>query len=538
LGIWGKILKFLAIEGRVVDAIKQIRWDRHPLGSAKGWSPALRSNLYTILNSASPKIVLWGEELFTFYNDAYLELTQADPRPGIGAPYPEFRPRLWARVAAFVEAAMRGEGSIIQEFRTVPALDGGPAGVFQLCYSPLLDEDSKVGGVLIDIFDVTARRVAEENLLDDIALLNALFSTTPVLIAHASAPDLRLQYVNAAFSRMMGERPLIGRQLLEAIPEVEEQGFLPVLEQVKATGSPWEGREVPFLINGSGGEAARLCYLDFVYHPMHAADGSINGILFSGYDVSDRRRARDESERLRHELLHSSRMSAMGTMAVTIAHELNQPLTAAANYLSAAELFAQRDGAAGADLGPLRSARDQVLRAGSIVRRMRSLVECGHTRTDDFDLERSITRSIELVRASGNLEGFPVEVDIAPAARSCFGDEVQIEQVLVNLLRNAAEASARRSCRGAALNVDRDGDMIQVELRDWGPGLPAGRLENPFAGIDQPSRGSGLGVGLSLCRTIVEAHGGQMSARNLPDGGALFSFTLPASEPKARRSVA
>jgi two-component system sensor kinase FixL len=495
----------------------------------------LRANLYTILNSCTPKMLLWGTDFLTFYNDAYARLVQGGECLGLGTPYPQFRPGMWPRVKNSIEAALRGEGSVVQEFRTEAGRDDAPTGgVFQLCFSPLLDEDRNISGVLVDIFDVTARKTVEENLLGENALLNALFSTAPVLIAHATAPELRLRYVNAGLSRMLGDRPLIGRTVAEAIPEAEVQGFTRIIEEVLATGRPWEGREVPVRLDQSGEGGLR--YLDFVYQPMPAADGTIGGILFSGYDVTDRRQAREESERLKHELLHSSRMSAMGTMAVTIAHELNQPLTAAANYLASAEYFLPGDERLARERESLRMAREQLLRAGNIVRRMRSLVSCGEARADAFDLRRSIARAVELVRASGNLNGFEVEVDVAMDARSATGDDVQVEQVLVNLLRNAALASAGSRRRAALLKAARDENgMILITLRDWGPGLPPERLENLFATPDEPgarggsAKGPGLGVGLSLSRTIVEAHGGRIAARNCPDGGAIFSLTLPAS---------
>jgi len=299
---------------------------------------------------------------------------------------------------------------------------------------------------------------------------------------------------------------------------------------VRQTGEPWEGREIPMSVQPQDGGEARDRYLDFVYQPVRGADGAIAGFLFSGYDVTDRHAAREESDRLRHQLLHSSRASAMGTMAVTIAHELNQPLTAAANYLSTAEYFLGRHGFDDEEREALDSARDQMLRAGDIVRQMRALVHVGPARAVPFDLKRSVERAVELVRSGRDFEGFAIDVDVSPEARLALGDDVQIEQVLVNLLRNAAEASAASPGRAAALTVRKEDGMIALTLRDWGPGLPPERMDNLFDALDAPARGGGPGVGLSLSRTIVEAHGGQIRGENVPDGGALFGFTLPMAE--------
>jgi two-component system sensor kinase FixL len=523
-------LKFLAVRGRVVEAIKGARWETHPLGQPENWPPALRAALFTLLNAASPKMLLWGEALYSFYNDVYAELTGEGACSRIAMPYAEFRPGMWPRVKASVAAARQGRGSVVQEFSTVIGEEGArAAGVYQLAFSPVLDDAGLVGGVLIDIFDITARKALEQNLLNEIALLNDLFSSTPVLIAYAAGPDLVIEYANSAFSKLFDQRPLVGLSLAEAIPEAADQGIEKRLRVALETGKPWRGCDTLFSIRRGRGRDPKLIYADFVYQPIATGSGEIAGILFSGYDMTARRLALDETDRLRHQLLHSSRMSAMGTMAVTIAHELNQPLTAAANYLASAEYFLHQPEFSDTVASDIATAREQLLRAGTIVRRMRSLVTCGQARSDAFDLEASIERAIELARASGNLDGFAVELDVAADARQALGDEIQIEQVLVNLLRNAAQASSASPRRAIRIHATRTGDAIELRLRDWGPGLPPERVGNLFGAIEETRSGDGLGVGLSLSRTIIEAHGGRMWGDNAEGGGALFGFTLPAA---------
>jgi two-component system, LuxR family, sensor kinase FixL len=227
------------------------------------------------------------------------------------------------------------------------------------------------------------------------------------------------------------------------------------------------------------------------------------------------------------QLLHVSRLNDMGQLASAFAHELNQPLSAISAYIGGTRrLIAAGDierALEGCD-----KAVAQVARAGEVIRRLREFVRKGDGQRGVEDLGQTIEEAISLLLVDAQRDGLVAEVRIADDARAAFIDKVQIQQVLVNLFRNAAEAMAGAASKRIAVTTERHGDRIQIEVADSGPGLSAevlARLFEPFT----TTKATGMGVGLSLCRSIVESQGGEMSAGNAAGGGAVFRFTVPAA---------
>jgi C4-dicarboxylate-specific signal transduction histidine kinase len=243
--------------------------------------------------------------------------------------------------------------------------------------------------------------------------------------------------------------------------------------------------------------------------------------------VQERRRAEAQMQELRSELLHVSRLAAMGQMASVLAHELNQPLAAAANYLSAAKRLPIVDGSRATAL--VDKAGQQILRAGEIIQRLRDFVSKGKLTRRAEDLGPVLKEAVALALMGPKHRGIRVIERVEPSACSALIDRIQIQQVLVNLIRNAAEAmdgSPRREITLAT--APKEPGLIEASVADTGPGMPAdvvGRLFEPFV----TTKPDGMGVGLSICRTIIEAHGGHIRADANPEGGMVFRFTLEAS---------
>jgi two-component system sensor kinase FixL len=267
--------------------------------------------------------------------------------------------------------------------------------------------------------------------------------------------------------------------------------------------------------------------------PMELAVGEMKSAdqrFFTGFirDLTERQKTEARLQELQAELVHISRLTAMGEMASTLAHELNQPLSAIANYLKGSRrlLESSADSHAATVRDAMDKAAAQALRAGDIIRRLRDFVARGEN-------ERTVEHARKLIEEASalalvgakNLEVRTI-FRFDPAVDLILVDRIQIQQVLLNLMRNAIEAmegTARRELTISAKATD--ADMATISVGDTGPGIApevADRLFQPFA----TTKAAGMGVGLSICRTIVEAHGGQIWVEPNTGGGAVFHFTL------------
>ena len=262
--------------------------------------------------------------------------------------------------------------------------------------------------------------------------------------------------------------------------------------------------------------------------PISDQAGRVVGASKIVRDITEQKALRSRLAEVQSELLHISRLNDMGQLAQAFAHELNQPLSAINAYIGGAKRLIQTGDTARAIEGCDRAVA-QVARAGEVIRRLRDFVRKGDRGRAVEDLGVAIEEAVALVLIDARREGIATTVDVAEDAASAFIDKVQIQQVLVNLVRNAAEAMAGGDRRDLTISTHRVSDkMIEVRVADSGPGLDpevAATLFQPF----NTTTVNGMGVGLSLCRSIVESQGGEISARNGDAGGAVFHFTLPAS---------
>lgn len=246
------------------------------------------------------------------------------------------------------------------------------------------------------------------------------------------------------------------------------------------------------------------------------------------------KRQRAQAERLAQlqaQMVQVARLNAMGEMAGSLAHELNQPLTAIANYLNAAEQMLARDEVPAARVGELvRKAGDQVVRAGQIVARVRSSLDRGEVAASEESAANLVQEAVDVASAGAPRDALSVRYDFDRAADRVMADRIQVQQVVLNLVRNASEAMAdraRRELRIATRGVE--AGLLQVSVADTGPGISpevSDRLFQPFVS----GKRDGMGVGLSISRHIIEAHGGRMWVEGNAEGGATFHFTLKRAE--------
>jgi two-component system, LuxR family, sensor kinase FixL len=254
--------------------------------------------------------------------------------------------------------------------------------------------------------------------------------------------------------------------------------------------------------------------------------------FFTGFirDLTESQKTEARLQELQSELVHVSRLTALGEMASTLAHELNQPLSAIANYMKGSRRLLE--GGTDDRSATLREAMDkaaeQALRAGQVIRRLRDFVARGESERRVEDVKKLVEEASALALVGAKDKGVRVRFEFDPRTDFVLADKVQIQQVLLNLMRNAIDAMEDSERRELVVSTALAPDnMVEISVADTGAGISpeiAGQLFQPFIS----SKRQGMGVGLSISRTIVEAHGGSIAPRPNPGGGTVFSFTLPA----------
>ncbi|MDO8801614.1 MAG: PAS domain S-box protein [Phenylobacterium sp.] len=251
--------------------------------------------------------------------------------------------------------------------------------------------------------------------------------------------------------------------------------------------------------------------------------------FFTGFvrDLSETQATERRLQDLQAELVHVSRLTALGEMASALAHELNQPLSAIANYVKGSVRILDQDQPDAAKVrNALVQAGDQALRAGEIIRRLRDFVSKGEAERRVEPLAKLIEEAGALAMIGAKETGVRVTFAISAETPYVLADKVQVQQVLLNLMRNAVEAMQESPRRDLIVSsTPGEDDTVLIQVTDTGPGISpevAARLFQPFV----TSKSNGMGVGLSISRTIIEAHGGRIWAESAPSGGTIFSFTL------------
>ena len=265
--------------------------------------------------------------------------------------------------------------------------------------------------------------------------------------------------------------------------------------------------------------------------PLRDARGTIYALLGITRDITEHKQAEEQTRRHQTELARVARLSTMGEMATGIAHELNQPLAAIANFARGC-LRRLRGGDVAPDdlLQPLEEICAQAERAGEVMRHVRDFVRKRETRMTAVDINRVVQGAAKLTELECRQNHAVVMLDLVPGQPRVWADSIMIEQVICNLIRNSVEAmaEARSPVRRVNLSTSRpDGDTVEIVVGDTGPGIDGVLIDRVF---DQffTTKPEGVGMGLSISRSIVESHGGGLRAESAAGGGATFRFTLRA----------
>jgi two-component system sensor kinase FixL len=339
-------------------------------------------------------------------------------------------------------------------------------------------------------------------------------------------PKGRIQSFSSAAERLFGRQAddVVGKNVSMLMPSPYRDGHDGYIERYLRTGE----RRIIGVGRVVVGERK-----DGSTFPMELAVGEMKSndqLFFTGFirDLTERQKTEGRLQELQSELIHISRLTAMGEMASTLAHELNQPLAAISNYLKGARRILDGPGQNASALvaEALDKASEQSLRAGQIISRLRNFVARGEAERKVESLSKLLEEASALALVGAKDQGVKVRFDLDTENDLVFADKVQVQQVVLNLIRNAIEAMSDLPTRQLVISSTADGpSMVRVSVSDTGGGLSPDILPQLF----QPfvtTKTHGMGVGLSISKTIVEAHGGRLWAEPNPGGGTVFHLTL------------
>jgi two-component system sensor kinase FixL len=376
------------------------------------------------------------------------------------------------------------------------------------------------------IRDISDRKAAELAQRESELRLRSILDTVPDAIVVIDARGI-IQSFSLAAERLFGfeAAEVVGRNVRLLMPTPYRDAHDGYIERYLRTGERriiGIGRTVTGLRKDGDTFPIELQVGEFSFSGVHYFTGFIR-------DLTERQETERRIQDLQAELLHASRLSVMGQMASTMAHELNQPLTAVTNYLEAGRQLLSSGTGSPERIGEMmEKAIAQAQRAGEVIRRLRGFVGKGGTERRTQSLNQLIEEALALALVGARQRGVRTSLALDHTLPPVLVDQVQIQQVVLNLVRNAVEAMEESDRRELAIGtraIPEEG-MVEISVADSGPGIAPELMERLF----QPfvtTKPTGMGLGLSICREIVEAHQGRLTTTSAPAGGAVFCVTLP-----------
>jgi PAS domain S-box-containing protein len=341
-------------------------------------------------------------------------------------------------------------------------------------------------------------------------------------------PDGSLQYISPSCERVCGytvQDLMTSPSLLEDMIVPEDKAAWN--EHKCSSQKGLKSGEIQFRIQKPDGE---IRWIEHACQPVFNRQGNNQGVRASNRDITKREFYRSETHKLQSELAHMDRVVTISTLTSALAHEINQPLAAMRSYAQAALRFMDKDQP---EYDSVREALQGIVadnkRAAEVVNRLRDLVKKGSTHWEPIDINSIINDVIGLINSEIILRNASIRLDLHPSVPVVQGDSIQIQQVLINLLTNAMDAMNDQPIDARTIAIStrsEDSNEIIVSISDSGGGIPSGTIKAIFSPF-HTTKSTGMGLGLSICKSIIEAHGGKIYAENNPDGGAMFSLILP-----------
>ena len=459
-----------------------------------------------------------------------LQVTGYRPEELIGKPanvfwrYPQKRQELLA--------AMQASGGAVHNYEVEGVHKDGSIVWGAINAHFYLDEQGNISGIEGTIRDVTERKQAEEALREEHDTAQRYLDTVEAMIVALDTSGI-ITLVNRKACELLGydEQGLIGKNwFTTCLPQsVLEGGLYQLFKQTMAGDHEF----VEYYENSVLTRKKEERVIAWHNNIMHDDNGCVTGILSAGEDITERKQAEEQARQHQADLAHMARLNTMGEMATGIAHELNQPLAAISTYAAASKKMVESGIKQPKKINAvLESISTQALRASEIIRHVRQFVKKQGPQKTILDLNDLIKEVLSFTESELKKQKIQLHLKLSVNLPSIHADAIQIEQVLVNLIRNSLEAMELAPTRKHQMIIrsflDKEG-MLQTEITDNGPGIDADTLNHIFEPFftTKGAKGMAMGMGLSISRSIIEAHGGRLWAESKLGTGSSFFFTLP-----------
>lgn len=412
-----------------------------------------------------------------------------------------------------VERCGRGQRC---QFEVTASLANGMLIDVEMTLHPLVEEQAVVA-ILATAVDLTPRKRVEAELRNRQRQLQVLVQKAPAILVEIDRDEVVTMLEGRQLERAdVVPEACVGRKFVEAFPNCPTA--------LAAIRSALAGQETSIIIEDHG------IVIDVRYTPVRDEQAAVTGVIGVAVDVTDHYRAEAQLHQAQNDLAHAGRLSVMGQMAASIAHDLNQPLTSISTIaFSAQELLkSSKEGLSRRIADMLKAIETQALQAGEVIRRFREFSRKGKPKQSVCSLAALVGEVVEMSAPMIRKLGVTAKVDVSAALAPLFVDRIQLQQVFFNLIRNALEAMEQcdPANRHLSIRAVPGGDCVEIIVRDSGSGVPANLRRHVFEPWDT-SKPSGLGLGLAISRSLVEAHGGTLDLIEDSEPGAAFRIQLP-----------
>jgi signal transduction histidine kinase len=518
--------------GEMAERCAAFDWEATPLGPVESWPVSLRTMAAAVLASRNPMLLFWGPDLIQIYNDAFRpslgESTGPDSRHprALGMPAAEFWADVWDVIGPQIEGVMeRGEAVWFEDLH-LPIVRGD--GVLDdawwtYSYSPVRDDDGAIAGTMVVCLETTEAVKARAALEFERTRLSELFLHAPAFMCVLRGPEHVFELTNEEYRKLIGFRDVVGKPVLEAVPEVTGQGYLELLDRVLETGEPFIGDGMKVALQRNPDAPLEPRRVNFVYQAITEADGTRSGVFVHGVDVTETVEARAAAESA-----NRAKSEFLGVMS----HELRTPLNAIDGYAQLLEVGIH---------GPLNDAqREDVARIRRCEQHLLGLineilnyarVEAGAVSYDlgDIALLEVMETCEALTTPQYREAGLEYVFDGRSADLLVRADPDRLKQILLNLMTNAMKFTDPGG--RVTVTCEVEGETVRVLVADTGCGIAldqAERIFEPFVQADAryTRAQEGVGLGLAISRELARGMGGDLTVSRAVGEGSTFVLTL------------